>query len=318
MITESDVEMAYKWILGRSPENRDVVRKHVAQHKTIADMRRAFLASDEAKRDAFITGSSFRPDAPPMQVECDVPEEIYSRILEHIEQNWQILGETEPYWSVLTNDKFKIDTIGDNLNEFYASGAKVANWMIKAAERSGIDLRSCKTCFELGCGVGRITAVLATLFETVLAADISSAHLRFADQALRSFKRTNVTFMHLNTLAALRNLPNFDVFISIIVLQHNPPPIIKRILETVLDKLAPGGIAYFQVPTYRARYRFIAEDYVSKMASTGKMEMHALPQPVLFDIIEKAGASIREIRENTSIAPGFLSNILLIQKHGTP
>ena len=47
-----------------------------------------------------------------------------------------------------------------------------------------------------------------------------------------------------------------DVSYSIIVLQHNPPPVIAFIVEALIHSLNPGGVAFFQVPTYRRGYTF--------------------------------------------------------------
>jgi len=44
------------------------------------------------------------------------------------------------------------------------------------------------------------------------------------------------------------------------VLQHNPPPLIAMILARLLAGLAPGGVAYFQVPVWLPGYRFRVAD----------------------------------------------------------
>src|SRR5271169_236009 len=50
--------------------------------------------------------------------------------------------------------------------------------------------------------------------------------------------------------SSLARLTNVDLFFSIIVLQHNPPPVILGILDAAFAGLRPGGLAFFQVPTY--------------------------------------------------------------------
>jgi hypothetical protein len=43
----------------------------------------------------------------------------------------------------------------------------------------------------------------------------------------------------------LAQIGGFDFFYSVIVLQHNPPPVIVHMLKTVFAQLNPGGIGYF-------------------------------------------------------------------------
>lgn len=47
MISEFDVEMAYKYLLGRQPENRDVVVEKAREHDTVDELRRSMVRSDE-------------------------------------------------------------------------------------------------------------------------------------------------------------------------------------------------------------------------------------------------------------------------------
>jgi hypothetical protein len=49
------------------------------------------------------------------------------------------------------------------------------------------------------------------------------------------------------------SLPKVDAVVTLIVLQHNPPPVIKLILRSLLDALKQGGVAYFQLLTYSER-----------------------------------------------------------------
>jgi methylase of polypeptide subunit release factors len=89
------------------------------------------------------------------------------------------LGQSEPYWSVLTapefrGEKFKHDSI------FYETGNINVEEFAAFAARSGFSFSSSQTCFELGCGVGRLTTWLASRFGQVIAADISRHHLDIA------------------------------------------------------------------------------------------------------------------------------------------
>jgi SAM-dependent methyltransferase len=152
------------------------------------------------------------------------------------------------------------------------------------------------------------------MFSHVFAADISAAHLKAAQEAMRERGKANVSFLLSDDIASYESFPRFDVFFSIIVLQHNPPPLITHILRTLLQKLNPGGVAYFQVPTYHAAYRFKADEYLARELQFGVPEMHVLPQPHLFELLSELGCKMVESREDMVAGSGWLSNRLLVQK----
>jgi 2-polyprenyl-3-methyl-5-hydroxy-6-metoxy-1,4-benzoquinol methylase len=107
-------------------------------------------------------------------------QELFS----HIQNAWEHLGETEPYWSVLSLEKFKSSEIKVTRSEFYNSGLDNVTTFFKTLERNGIDHTSFETCLEYGCGLGRVTCWLAKRFEKVIGYDISRVHLRLAQQYL--------------------------------------------------------------------------------------------------------------------------------------
>src|SRR3546814_10303317 len=104
-------------------------------------------------------------------------------------------------------------------------------------------------CLEVGCGVGRVTAALAPRIRSITAYDISRSHLKLAKEQLKALGIRNAEFVSSADIADLRSLQPFDFIFSIIVLQHNPPPIIAKMIRSICQLLAAGGCAYFQVPT---------------------------------------------------------------------
>src|SRR5512143_3635179 len=132
------------------------------------------------------------------QIDTTVDPAALGTLLMHVENCWRRLGETEPHWSVLTAPQFKSDRIGETGPEFYASGEHdVRRWQA-AADRCGVALPVRGTCFELGCGVGRITLWLAKSFRHVIGADISPSHLALAEQAVRQADRKNIELRLVN------------------------------------------------------------------------------------------------------------------------
>ncbi len=321
MINETDVIMAYRLIMGREPENQRVIEEHAGYFQDLRALRAGFMASDEFRTIlgmpvARVDGVGVKPlDWPPQKVDVNVSPDMLERMVKRIEHEFLYLGSREPHWSVLTADRFKAENISAHEEEFYASGQQPLASFMAAAARCHVDLSHHQSCFELGCGLGRITMWLGRHFRQVIAGDISAAHLEHARETARRAGLTNVSFLHLNAVGHYRRLPFFDVFFSVIVLQHNPPPLMAHVLEIILGKLAPGGIAYFQIPTYLARYEFSAASYLDSTAPVGDVEVHCVPQAALFEIVERAGCRVLEIREDSALGADAISNTLLLRKN---
>jgi SAM-dependent methyltransferase len=314
MVTIEDVRVAYWLILGREPENEEVLEDRARQCDSLDDLRKVFLHSAEFANSWAHSGQ--KPlHSPPLEVEVETNSEKLSIMMKHIEANWHHLGLSDPHWSVITHDAFRASNIVHTEKRFYESGKYDVERLRRAAERCGIKLTGFKRCLELGCGVGRMTIWLAGLFQRIVAADISRAHLALAREALDRFERRNVDVVHLASFEALKALPEFDVFLSVIVLQHNPPPLIVLLLKTLLNKLQPGGIAYFQVPTYRPNYRFQVDEYLSGVSPASGMEMHLLPQYILFDVLQQSGCKLLECWEDFCTGDHqTISNSILVGK----
>ena len=320
-ISARDVEIAYELMLGRPPENALVVANQLINTSTYKELRERFIASEEYRaitcRELGNIAIMKKPlEWPKMDIEIDVPPDILAAMIRHIEGNWVLLGENEPHWSVLTNEKFKASQLGDNIEEFYASGEEVVSCFTHAADRAGVDYRNLQRCFELGCGVGRLSVWLARIFPELVAADISAPHLRLAAEAVERAGLTNVDLRLVNAIDKIQALPPFDCFVSIIVLQHNPPPVIAFLLRTILAKLNPGGLAYFQVPTYRKDAVFKADQYLKGATVSGEMEVHVIPQADVWRIANETDCQVLDVRENdwTGIPDGVSNSILLMKR----
>jgi len=110
----------------------------------------------------------------------------------------------------------------------------------------------------------------------------------------------------LRRLNDLTEAGRYDFFYSIIVLQHNPPPVMKRMLELSLKQLRKGGAFLFQIPTHRQDYAFTAKSYLEQGDSgQTSFEMHVLPMYSVMDKIAEAGCRIKEVvADNYAGHPG--------------
>jgi SAM-dependent methyltransferase len=316
--SEQDVIMAYRLILGREPENAAVVQNIVGKQISFTEMRDNFIRSAEFRQNVILSriGGMLKPlDWNANSIETKVDDDTLALLYKHTEKVWSNLGIEEPHYSVVTNYKFKPGTFKEHAAEFYASGGSSLRVFKKTLERHSIDISQYKDCFELGCGVGRVTLKLAEIFPKVIAADISAPHLELARSALTPLAQDVVEFRKLESIRSLELLPNFDVFYSVIVLQHNPPPVIGVLLKTILSKLRAGGIAYFQVPTYALGYHFDCKTYLRRFRHHTRMEMHVFPQRELFELIRERDCRVVEMREDNYVGTGnMISNSILVIK----
>jgi len=137
--------------------------------------------------------------------------------------------------------------------------------------------------------------------------------------ALKHFESqgiSNIDLKHINKTSDLSDFPKVDLIYSIVVLQHNPPPMIRIIVRELLKALNQGGIAYFQVPTYRKDYSFSLKDYLSNAVKNAEMEMHVLPQHEIFEIAYQEKCMPVEVLEDdlTGLPYGERSNTFVFQK----
>jgi SAM-dependent methyltransferase len=309
MIARAAVEQAFQLCLDRPVGGEDVYR-YFTGLGSLQDVYATLFGSPEFRGRLVVI-----PDergAAPQDIEVHASPETLARMVAHVEATWTRLGETEPHWSVITEPRFKTEHIAAHSDLYREYGRQDDERFGFACARAGVDLTQFKTCFELGCGTGRVTEFLARRFQHVIGADISTAHLASARAALATV--ANVSLRHVSRLDDLAALPDYDFLYTRIVLQHNPPPVIAVILTRLLTRLAPGGAAFAQVPVWIPGYRFRVADYLASL-QTGPMEMHALPQRDLLTIVRDTGCMIRELREDP-LGPQFggISNTLVLEK----
>jgi SAM-dependent methyltransferase len=312
-VTRELVIAAYRLFLDRQPENEQVIQ-NALKHATIEHLRRAFLYSEEFSRQLSeaIVNSRFPLDLEQeSQIEVQCEESKLRQLFARVESTWEQLGKEDPYWSVATWDGFRKERFVQNEKSFWESGKRDVTRLQVWLQRNRIVPRPEWTCLEYGCGTGRVTGWLAKQFKSVIACDISNAHLSIARSKDES--RGSVQFKRIEKIEEAHYLPPADLLFSIIVLQHNPPPVIAHILDGLLARIRSGGIAYFQVPTFWRGYRFDVDQYLANKGSG--MEMHVLPQRHVFEIARKNQCHALEVQADSLIGTmEGVSTTFLFQK----
>lgn len=134
--------------------------------------------------------------------------------------------------------------------DFFRSGEiNVANEVLPdmpgicGGHRSPLDL----SVLEIGCGVGRMTAMLSRVFGKVTAVDVSPEMVTRARENLKGFSNVSIVLGDGATLAGLANSSQ-DFAFSFIVFQHIPDiGVIRSYCGEVFRVLRPGSLFKFQV-----------------------------------------------------------------------
>jgi len=319
-VSREAVIWAYRLFLGREAESEAAINGHLANSAELESLTRAFAES--AEFSALKGGGlnlTLDGNEPKRLVETTGDPQLLGQLFDHVNSSWQYLGEIDPYWSVLSLPEYHGTPPEEAVTRFFASGKADVARLVAALKRENFQLDGRGTCIEYGCGLGRLTRHLAPHFSHMIGVDISSAHLRLADELAGKSGIRGIEWRHLKSLGDIEALPETDFIYSLIVLQHNPPPVIERILRAFARILRPGGIAYFQVPTYRQDYEFQLADYMLQQLGKKEMEMHAFPQARIFQIFAEQGVVPISVVEDgcTGLRLGERSNTFLFKKERT-
>ena len=312
-IASEVVRWAYRLFLDREPENEAVVEEKVKACPSTLELRRTFMYSEEFRSKNAVS-PTMSGHEPPISIDFSLSDKEFEKLFAHVQSSWTSLGLNDPYFSVLTQGEFEKESMSKKrIDEFYESGEKEVGRMFKTLARNSIDHTSFQKCMDFGCGAGRISRWLSREFRTIYAYDVSKNYLKMAQKYLENQKISNVHFRQVTSVDDLKAFPDVDLIYSVIVLQHNPPPIIHRVITEFMKALNPGGVAFFQVPTYKDGYRFRLKKYLRNESSKDAMEMHVLPQNAIFEIVREENGRILEVLEDFNTSWG-LSNTFLVQK----
>lgn len=313
-VTREDAIYAYRLILGREPESEAVI-EHAMAAGDLASLRAVFLGSREFV-DGFKGESSQLPvarflEVSRIDVDLNCTPAQRQVMFDRIAKAWRAFGETEPHWSVLVDDGYRQENLQANIDRFYKSGEADIDVHLNFLRRCGHPTSFGKA-LDFGCGVGRLTLALAPHARQVVGVDISPPHLKLATERADGQSIGNVAFEAIASVEDLDRYRDFDLVISRIVLQHNPPPVMAALLAGLLKALAPGGVAIVQIPTFIEGQSFSAADYLAN--EQPQMEMNFLPQPVVYHIVDEAGCRLIEVREDGAAGGNALSHTFVVQK----
>ena len=224
----------------------------------------------------------------------DVPktdEEVVKKV-------WSAYGTADPYFSVLTEDKFHKERIAEHEAEFWDTGNKSVAILKEIYEEYHTHTTKEKPrVLDYGCGVGR----LMKAWGDCEGCDISPDHLAIAKHMLPE------ATLHLVEPGECPK--GFDVIFSLIVLQHNRPELMKKCVRSIVDALNSDGLAMLHAPY------FISVVHRSEEI----MEMNYVPKDEFVKVVEEAGAKVIAYNEKYDLCGGGIKNcIYIISKSEKP
>jgi SAM-dependent methyltransferase len=308
-VSRGDVRGAYRFILGREPESEGVVKFHQEAHDGFEALRTSFLFSEEFRTQGFLPVVPVA--APPLEAETQTSPEILRAIIAKTAVYWEKIGKTAPHFSVLSRPCYGPDRIAETEAHFFETGKSDVELLLGLLRRVGLFPAHFRTCLEFGCGIGRVTPHLATIFPKVIALDISRVHLDLAQARVTRLGHTNVSFRQV-TAEDLNPGVDYDLWFSRLVLQHNPPPVTLEILDRMFAGLPPRGVAVIHVPTYITGYRFNIAEYLDSFGD--EVEMHAVPQKALLELAWRHDCCLLDMREEPAPESEKVTNIFVFQK----
>ena len=161
--------------------------------------------------------------------------------LRETDADWAILGDDEPFFGVLTHEKFlRRNLTPETLAEFWASGEEEIQYLRRVLVRHFGEFEA-GHAVDFGCGVGRLARALAQVADRVTGVDVSPGMLAEANR----HRLANITYV--DRLTDQR----FDWINSVIVFQHIPPPRGYALFADLLGRLNPGGVLSVQFTLFK-------------------------------------------------------------------
>lgn len=158
---------------------------------------------------------------------------------------WIEIGENDPWWGVLSEDRYHgLELAPADRDAFFAQGERDIDFAVATIRRHLCDSFAPRNALDFGCGVGRLMLAMRRHVKAITGVDISPGMLSRAAAEARS-RGVEVR------LATEVPEGQFDWINSFIVFQHIEPAAGMRLLEQLLDHLAPDGFISLHFTAYR-------------------------------------------------------------------
>lgn len=167
------------------------------------------------------------------------------------DRDWQLVGESDPYYGVLTFDQYKSSRLTpEALQHFFITGEKYVDDILTIIHEKIDSEFIPKQSLDFGCGVGRILIPLSKKVEFITGVDVSDGMLKEAARNCLLQNIDNVEFIQSNG-TSIGVKKNFNFIHSFIVFQHIPVKRGTRLFEELIDHIDENGVGVVHFTFYR-------------------------------------------------------------------
>jgi len=170
------------------------------------------------------------------------------------DRDWEDWGRRDPYYGVLTEERFRGRGLtAEARADFFASGRAHVDHVLDVCRRHLDPTFSPARVLDFGCGTGRLVIPFAAVAREVVGLDISDSMLAEARRNCAELGLANVD-LRLSDDELSNAVGEFDLVHSFIVLQHIEAERGLVVLERLLGRLKPGGIAALHLTYSKRRF----------------------------------------------------------------
>ena len=172
-------------------------------------------------------------------------------IFRNSDQEWEKFGRKDPYFGVLSDNKFHKDKLNeDSLREFFKSGQEHIDFVLETIRANLVPGFYPSSALDFGCGVGRCSIPLANICKSVVGIDVSDSMLQ---QARKNCSEQSISNLELRKSDdTLSNISGpFDLIHSFIVFQHITQKRGEKIITRLVELLSENGVGVLQFLYYR-------------------------------------------------------------------
>jgi SAM-dependent methyltransferase len=168
-------------------------------------------------------------------------------MLDDTDREWEIIGKNDPYFGVITNEKYSKDNLNnERIEEFFDSGYAHIDKILTRIKKYIDPNFEPKRALDFGCGVGRLVIPLSGIADYVVGVDVSDSMLKEAIINCKNKSIINVKFIKGDdNLSKLTGSYNF--IHSYIVFQHIPIRRGMHLFERLLELLENDGIGVIHI-----------------------------------------------------------------------
>ena len=313
--TLGDVARGYRLFLGRELESASVAGYHIARATSLWDLIETIWRCPEAehRRMGEALGAVAGFHRPSIEETVATDDEL-SLLYRLVAEAWDVHGFGRyDGWLRRNEPRYAERSARWKLDRILEAGRDEARDLLDLCARHDFTLDREKAVAVLGAEAFRLIEALAPLASAYHNLEMLEKEGALVGRAIASLRIDNVTPKLIR--GREMRMPAMDLFYSVRALQYAPPPMMLDLLARCLAKLAPGGLAVFELPCHVHGYSFDLEAYLRGATRDPSGELHAVAQPLVLRLLAQYGFTLLEVVPNGRLET-FGTSYLFVARKG--